>query len=68
MHMLPWGLWRTKFFFLPKNHVQLAPQSFVLLENSTELISNFFKFFLFLRKGQEHTENTKKKFGIENFF
>ena len=35
------------FFFSPKNHVEGAPQSFVLLKNSTELISNFFNFFYF---------------------
>ena len=58
--MLPWGLWKTNFFFfLPKNQGELAPQSLLLLEISTELISNFLS-FLFLRKVQERTENTKK--------
>ena len=49
------------FFLLPKNQVQLAPQSLVLLENSRELIStgNFFQVFFF-RKVQERTENTRK--------
>ena len=58
--MLPWSLWRTKIFFIffcPKNQVQLAPQSFVLLENSTELISNFFKFSIFEKGSGTYREH-----------
>ena len=69
-HMLPWGLWRTKFFFFfcPKNPVQLAPQSLVLFENSRELISNFFKFSIFEKGSGTYREHKKKKFGFEKKF
>ena len=67
--MLPRGLWRTKifFFFLPKNQVQLAPQSLVLLENSTELIINFLKFSIYEKGSRTYREHTQKKIGFENF-
>ena len=27
-HMLPWGLWRTQFFFLPQKPSSVGTQSF----------------------------------------
>ena len=57
------------FFFCPKNQVQLAPQSLVLLENSRELISNFFKFSIFEKGSGTYREHQKNlKFVFENFF
>ena len=55
------------FFFCPQNQFQLAPQSLVLLENSTELISNFFQFFFF-EKGSGTYKRTLKKIWFWNLF
>ena len=67
--MLPWGLWRTPqffFFFDPKTTLRWPPKVWYFWKIPQSLLV-IFSSFLFLRKGQERTENTKKfKFGFEN--
>ena len=60
-HMLPWGLWRTNFFFFfyPKTKVSWPPKVWYFWKIPQSLLV-IFSSFLFLRKVQERTENTKK--------